>query len=339
MKITHFLSSLSLAALVLPATAQEPEQAPTVAPETATISEAPDAPDSVTGFAAEAMQEWQAIQAALQALENQPEALIALLDANMEKDLHADTKRLLRAIKAAVLNEMLNQIYLTAQTEEDVMKAKDIALQMVAMMDNEEEKKAAIEEIEQRFNDPASLLQQVLEARAEQEAASEADFDEEDAEPQPSLTEADYTRIAEIRTELEAMTTTDQKLEHLKGLTEKESEGVQSWIQPHMVQILLEEMQEIQSNGFNTVDDILKTKATITKLLNYCYPEAERAKALEILEQEYADPEALLKQVQESEQPQEQYSEEDTEDEDEAEGDEEDYESYDDEEAPVVEIG
>ena len=210
MKITHFLSSLSLAALVLPATAQEPEQTPAVAPETATISEAPDAPDSVTGFAAEAMQEWQAIQADLQALENQPEALIALLDANMEKDLHADTKRLLRAIKAAVLNEMLNQIYLTAQTEEDVMKAKDIALQMVAMMDNEEEKKAAIEEIEQRFNDPASLLQQVLEARAEQEAASEADFDEEDAEPQPSLTEADYTRIAEIRTELEAMTTPDQ---------------------------------------------------------------------------------------------------------------------------------
>lgn len=336
MKITHFLSSLSLAALLLPATAQEQEQAPAAAPETATISEEPNAPDSVTGFAPEAIQEWQAIETDLRALENQPEALIELLNANLEKELHADTKRLLRAVKAAVLNEMLNQIYLTAQTEADVMKAKDIALQMVAMMDNEDDKKAAIEEIEQRFSDPAALLQQVLDARAEQEAATEAELDDEEAEAAPALTEADYARIAEIRKELEPMTSTDQKLEYLKGLCEKENAGVQNWIQPHMVQILLEEMQQIQAAGFHTVEDVLKTKTLFTKLINYCYPEAEKAQALEILEQEYADPEALLKRIQESEQ-EELDTEEPTEDTEE--GDEEDYESYEDEEdEPVIEI-
>lgn len=292
MKIPHILTAACLAALVLPGSAQEP--AP-VLPQSdnAPTCEPTDEPDSSTGFSPEAMQEWQAIEQELIAQENNPEGLLDVLNANLQKDLKEETKQLLRAIKAQVLTQWLEEIFLTAETEADIRKAKKASTELVSLIDDDAERAAALAEVEQRFADPAAMLQQIQQARAEQESAGEETQDE----PQPELTEEDYARISAIRTELEKISGADAQLEYLHKLLTSESEGVQSWIQPEMVHILLNEMQKVQDAGIETVDDLLKVKAIFGKVIHYCYPEAEKEAAKQQLEAQFADPEALLEQI------------------------------------------
>ncbi len=292
MKISHFLTAACLAGLVLPGAAQEP--APML-PQTDNIPtcEPTDEPDSSTGFSPEAMQEWQAIEQELIAQENNPEGLLDVLNANLQKDLKEETKQLLRAIKAQVLTQWLEEIFLTAETVADIQKAKKASAELVSLIADDTERAAALAEVENRFADPAAMLQQVQQARAEQESADA----EAQEEPQPELTEEDYARISAIRTELEKISGADAQLKYLSKLLPSESEGVQSWIQPEMVQILLNEMQKVQDAGIKTVEDLMKVKAIFAKVIHYCYPEAEKEAAGQQLEAQFADPEALLEQI------------------------------------------
>lgn len=287
--LKKFLTGLSVAALVLPAAAQE-AAAPAAAP--ATISQSTEEPDNIKGFTPQAMQEWQVIEKELQGLSNDPEAILNVLNANLQKNLLEETRQLICAVKVAVLNKMLEDIYRTAKTEEDILKAKSLATELVMMMPDEKEKQAALAEIETRFADPAALLRQVFEARAEQEAAAQARAARENI----SLTKEDFARIGEIRKELEAITDNDAKLEYLHSLVPKENDGIKNWLQLQLEQIILDEITAIRNAGINTVEDVLKCKTTYAKVIRYCYPEKEKARAMELLEEEYADPEALLRQ-------------------------------------------
>ena len=282
-------SLLMLTGLLLPAYAGQ-EQADTMP----TITETGEA-DSCIGFSPAAMQEWQAIEKELANYENNPDKLLQILNDNLQKDLLAETKQLLRAVKVQVLTMILENIYQTAETEADILKAKEASIELVNMIPDEADRTAALAEIEQRFADPTALLQQVIQARSEQEAAETAA--EENAAEAPKLTEEDYARIADIRTELEKMATSDEQLEHLNTIRSQESPGVQSWIQPHMVQLLLDELNSIQMAGINTVEDLLKYKTAFAKVIHYCYPEEEKARALEQLEAEFANPDEMLRMI------------------------------------------
>ncbi len=287
--LKNIFSVLMLLGLVLPASAQEEpaESMPTI--------EATAEEDSSQGFSPAAMQEWQAIEKELANHENDPDQLLKILDDNLQKDLLEETKQLLRAVKVQVLTMLLENIYQTAETEADILKAKAASIELVNMIPDEADRTAALAEIEQRFASPEALLQQVIQSRSEQETAEAAA--EEEAVEAPKLTEEDFARIAELRTELETMTSTDEQLEHLNKIRTQESPGVQSWIQPHMVQLLLDELQTIQAAGFNTVEDLLKCKAIFAKVIHYCYPEEEKAKAREQLEAEFANPEEMLRMI------------------------------------------
>lgn len=262
----------------------------------ATVDEQPA--DGVTGFSPQAMQEWQAIEKELLGYENNPDKLLVKLDECMTRDLLAETKQLLRAIKAQVINQMLDDIFRTAETEADILKARKLITQLTDMIPDEEERKLAQAEVEQQFADPAGMLQQVLQARAEQQAAEEQAAESEEVE----LTEQDYDRIAAIRAEVETINGTDKQVEYLNGLLKKESAGVCNWIRPHMTQLLLDELNGLQAAGIKTVEDVLKVKACFAKIIRYCYPENEKKQALKTLEEEFDDPEAVLRMIQEQEQ-------------------------------------
>lgn len=262
----------------------------------ATVEEQPA--DGVTGFSPQAMQEWQAIEKELLAYENTPDKLLVKLDECMTRNLLEETKQLLRAIKAQVINKMLDDIFRTAETEADIMKAKKLITQLTDMIPDEEERKLAQAEVEQQFADPAGMLQQILQVRAEQQAAEEQTAEIEEVE----LTEQDYDRIAAIRAEVETINGTDKQVEYLNSLLKKESAGVCNWIRPHMTQLLLDELNGLQAAGIKTVEDVLKVKASFTKIIRYCYPESEKKQALQTLEEEFADPEAVLRMIREQEQ-------------------------------------
>ncbi len=281
---------LALSLVALPVTLHAQEQVP-AAPE--------EAENTSVGFSPAAMQEWQAIEKELAAIENDPDKLLAALNSNLEKELLQETKQLILAVKNQVLCKMLDDIFRTAETEADILKAKSIVTELVSMIPDEAERQAALAEIEQQFADPATMLQQVLQARAEQQAAESAPKEEEAEAPAP--TEEDYARIAEIRSELESINNSDDQLEYLFMLRNQESAAVKSWLEPQMVQILIDEMDRVQASGINTVDDLLKIKAVNAKLIRYCYPEAEKAAAMEALEAQFADVDALLKQIKEAE--------------------------------------
>ncbi len=254
--------------------------------------------DGVTGFSPQAMQEWQAIEKELLGYENDPDKLLVALDECMTRDLLDETKQLLRAIKAQVINQMLDDIFRTAESETDILKARKLITQLTDMIPDEEERKLAQAEVEQQFADPAGMLQQVLQARAEQQAAEEQAAEIEEVE----LTEQDYDRIAAIRAEVENINGTDKQVEYLNGLLKKESAGVCNWIRPHMTQLLLDELNGLQAAGIKTVEDVLKVKACFAKIIRYCYPENEKKQALKTLEEEFADPEAVLRMIREQEQ-------------------------------------
>lgn len=262
----------------------------------ATVEEQPA--DGVTGFSPQAIQEWQAIEKELLVYENNPDKLLVALDECMTRDLLDETKQLLRAIKAQVINQMLDDIFRTAETEADILKARKLITQLTDMIPDEEERKLAQAEVEQQFADPAGMLQQVLQARAEQQAAEEQAAEIEEVE----LTEQDYDRIAAIRAEVETINGTDKQVEYLNGLLKKESAGVCNWIRPHMTQLLLDELNGLQDAGIKTVEDVLKVKACFAKIIRYCYPENEKKQALKTLEEEFADPEAVLRMIREQEQ-------------------------------------
>ncbi|MBQ8479267.1 MAG: hypothetical protein IJ503_02645 [Akkermansia sp.] len=262
----------------------------------ATVEEQPA--DGATGFSPQAMQEWQAIEKELLVYENNPDKLLVKLDECMTRDLLEETKQLLRAIKAQVINKMLDDIFRTAETEADILKARKLITQLTDMIPDEEERKLAQAEVEQQFADPAGMLQQVLQARAEQQAAEEQAAEIEEVE----LTEQDYDRIAAIRAEVENINGTDKQVEYLNGLLKKESAGVCNWIRPHMTQLLLDELNGLQAAGIKTVEDVLKVKACFAKIIRYCYPENEKKQALKTLEEEFADPEAVLRMIREQEQ-------------------------------------
>ncbi len=291
MKIRHILAATCLAAYALTAAAQEPTTLPPA--DNAPTVEQTDEPDGSTGFSPEAMQEWQAIEKELAPLESAPEGMLAVLNANLEKELREETKQLLRAIKVQILTKWLEEIFMTADTVEDIMKAKTASLDLVSMIPDETDRAAAQAEVEKRFEDPAALLLQVQQARAEQESAD----DEDEAEEQITLTEEDYTRIGLIRTELESISGTDAQLEYLSKLLSTESAGVCNWIQPQMVQILLDEMKSVQDAGIKTVEDLMKIKAIFAKTIHYCYPEGEKEAARKQLEEEFANPEAMLEMI------------------------------------------
>lgn len=263
---------------------------------TATVDEQPA--DGVTGFSPQAMQEWQAIEKELLGYENNPDKLLVKLDECMTRDLLEETKQLLRAIKAQVINQMLDDIFRTAESEADILKAKKLVTQLTDMIPDAEERKLAQAEVEQQFADPAGMLQQVLQARAEQQAADEQAAESEEVE----LTEQDYDRIAAIRAEVETINGTDKQVEYLNGLLKKESAGVCNWIRPHMTQLLLDELNGLQDAGVKTVEDVLAVKACFAKIIRYCYPEKEKKQALQTLEEEFADPEAVLRMIREQEQ-------------------------------------
>lgn len=291
--LRNLITAFCVATSLLSVTAQE------IAP-----AEAEQMPaDGATGFSPQAMQEWQLIEKDLLVYENNPDKLLVALDEWMSRDnLLDETQQLLRAIKAQVINKMLDDIFRTAETVADIQKAKKLVTQLMDMIPNEEERNLALAQVEEQFADPAAMLQQILQARAEQQAGDEDALSAEAEEANVELTEQDYDRIAVIRSEVEAIDNTDKQVEYLNSLLKKESPGVKSWIRPHMTQLLLDELNSIQDAGIKTVEDVLKVKACFTKIIRHCYPEKEKKRALQTLEEEFADPEAVLRLIQEQEQ-------------------------------------
>lgn len=312
--LRKLFTALCLSTLSLSAIAQEQQDAPRA-------EQLP--PDGATGFSPQALKEWEAIEKELAQYEGKPEKLLTALDDCLTRDLLSETQQLLRAIKAQVINKMLDDIFRTAEKEADILKAKALVIELIDMMPNDEEREFAKVEVELQFADPAAILQQVQQARNEQIAADVAA--EQHEQDIVEHTEADYARIAEIRTELDSISGADAKVSHLKSLLNKESRAVCDWIRPQISDILIAELNTIQEAGIKTVDDVLKVKACFVKIIHHTYPEREKKAALEKVELEFANPEALLQKVLEQEKL---MNDEDGEEEEQI--DEEDTPSYDD---------
>lgn len=284
-----FLSVL----LSLSATAQTEAEAPTP-------SEQPPR-DSYIGFSREALQEWHFIEKKIANLEDKPEQLLSELDAHLAKDLLPETQQIINVVKSQVLTEMIDEIFRTAETEREILKAKELVLKLVEMIPDEANHEAALREVDIRFAEPAVLLQQVMQARAEQSIAEE----KASSPAMEAPTEAEEAAIEKLMADIDAMESREQQLEYLSAQRKNASPVMDNWLRSTMSEILIEKLNDIQDAGINSVEDILRTKAVFAEIIHYCSPEAEKKQALAKLEKEFADPEALLRMVKEQEETQE----------------------------------
>lgn len=301
-------TSIALAALfALTATAQQQPMQP---PPSITPTEEPE---GSTGFSREALQEWQLIEKEIADLEDKPEQLLSVLEAQEKKELRPETRQIIAVVKTQVLTGMIDDVFRSAETEADILKAKELVLRLVKLIPDESDRNAALNEVDIRFADPAALLQQVLQARTEQNAGDEQLSRLEPPEP----TEDDLVTIGKLVTEIESMSNTEQKLKHLHACVKNATPAVRDWLHAQMTELLIGELNSIQENGVNTVEDILKIKEIFGKIIHYCSPENEKKQKLKRLEEEFADPEALLRRIKEQEQFMDETEEEDDENEDE----------------------
>ena len=145
--------------------------------------------------------------------------------------------------------------------------------------------------LEIQFENPDFLLEQIRQDRAERTSAEAAASDMEEVSAE------DEERIEELDDEIEFIPNLTDKLNHLKAQLPRSSRNVKLWLRSRMSELLTEELGRLQAAGINTVDDVMKVKAIFALIIDYCYEEADKPAARRQLEQDFSDPEAIIRML------------------------------------------
>lgn len=291
MLLKHTLAAVLLSVPVLTGTAQEvaeplPDEATEATPEVTVPLQ-----DGLTGFSPQALQEWQSIEQELNRAGENREQQLSTLNAALEREYSRETLLIVQALKAQLLEDMLEEVFKTADSHADINKARELLVELISMNPDEALREEAMRAIEVQFENPDFLLEQIRQDRAERTSAEAAASDMEEVSAE------DIERIEELKAELEYIPNLTDKLNHLKAQLPRSSRNVKLWLRSRMSELLTEELGRLQAAGINTVDDVMKVKAIFTLIIDYCYEEADKPAARRQLEQDFSDPEAIIRML------------------------------------------
>lgn len=207
-------------------------------------------------------------------------AILALLDEEIKTAMPAN-QDLLRRSKAAILEmQIVNKLY-EAQTVEEVETARTCLLQEVVPLLPQERQADMVAEIETELGDAQAVLD-ALKAQREEEAAS-------------ALSESDVKLLQDA---MERVQNTGDDTEAALRIVDEAMQGASPAVQMHLkslkATILLDKGQHLADTA-ETVEDIQQLKTIALQLIELTITdEAERTEAIHRMEQEFADPAAML---------------------------------------------
>ncbi len=291
MLLKHTFAAVLLSAPILTGTAQEvavphPDEATEATPEVAAPVK-----DGFTGFSPQALQEWQSIEQELNRAGENREQQLRALNAALEREYCRETVLIVQALKAQLLEDMLEEVFKTADSHADINKARKLLEELISMNPDETLRAEGMRMLEIQFENPDFLLEQIRQDRAERTSAEAAASDMEEVSAE------DEERIEELDDEIEFIPNLTDKLNHLKAQLPRSSRNVKLWLRSRMSELLTEELGRLQAAGINTVDDVMKVKAIFALIIDYCYEEADKPAARRQLEQDFSDPEAIIRML------------------------------------------
>ncbi len=291
MLLKHPFAAVLLSATILTGIAQEvavplPDEATEATPEVVAPVQ-----DGFTGFSPQALQEWQSIEQELNRAGENREQQLRALNTALEREYCRETVLIVQALKAQLLEDMLEEVFKTADSHSDINKARKLLEELVSMNPDENLRAEGMRAIEIQFENPDSLLEQIRQDRAERTSAEAA------ASTMEEVSDEDVERIEELDDELEYIPNLTDKLNHLKAQLPRSSRSVKLWLRSRMSELLTEELGRLQAAGINTVDDVMKVKAIFALIIDYCYEEADKPAARRQLEQDFSDPEAIIRML------------------------------------------
>lgn len=111
------------------------------------------------------MEQLQAVMERVEAHENDPEAALRILDEALATAAPVMQTHL-TSWKVSILLELGQRMADTAETVEDVQQIRELAIQLIQLtVPDEEERAAALKEIEEQFADPEAVLEQFKQQR------------------------------------------------------------------------------------------------------------------------------------------------------------------------------
>lgn len=291
MLLKHPFAAVLLSATILTGIAQEvavplPDEATEATPEVAAPVQ-----DGFTGFSPQALQEWQSIEQELNRAGENREQQLRALNTALEREYCRETVLIVQALKAQLLEDMLEEVFKTADSHSDINKARKLLEELVSMNPDDNLRAEGMRAIEIQFENPDFLLEQIRQDRAERTSAEAA------ASTMEEVSDEDVERIEELDDELEFIPNLTDKLNHLKAQLPRSSRNVKLWLRSRMSELLTEELGRLQAAGINTVDDVMKVKAIFALIIDYCYEEADKPAARRQLEQDFSDPEAIIRML------------------------------------------
>lgn len=291
MLLKHTFAAVLLSVPVLTGIAQEEDitlldESTEAAPEVVAPLQ-----DGFTGFSPQSLQEWQSIEQELNRVGENRELQLRVLNAALEREYNRETLVIVRALKAQLLEDMLEEIFKTADSHADINKARELLVELISMNPDETLRAEGMRMIEIQFENPDFLLEQIRHDRAERASAEAA------ASNMEEVSDEDVERMEELDAELEYIPNLTDKLNHLKAQLPRSSQNVKLWLRSRMSELLTEELGRLQAAGINTVDDVMKVKAIFSLIIDYCYEEADKPAARRQLEQDFRDPEAIIRML------------------------------------------
>ena len=228
MLLKHTFAAILLSAPVLTGTAQE--EAITLLDESTEAAPEVVAPlqDGFVGFSPQALQEWQSIEQELNKAGENRELQLRALNAALEGEYCKETVLIVQALKAQLLEDMLEEVFKTADSHADINKARELLVELVSMNPDEALREEAMRAIEAQFEDPDFLLEQIRQDRAERASAEAA------ASNMEEVSDEDVERMEELDAELEYIPNLTDKLNHLKAQLPRSSRNVKLWLRSRM---------------------------------------------------------------------------------------------------------
>lgn len=215
--------------------------------------------------------------------EDDYDAILALLDAEIKTAMPAN-QDLLKRSKAAILEmQIVNKLY-EAQTVEEVETARNRLLQEVVPLVPQERQADMVAEIEKELGDSQAVLDALV-AQREEEAAS-------------ALSEAD-TRL--LQDAMERVQAAGEDTEAALRIVDEAMQGASAAAQMHLkslkATILLDKGQHLADTA-ESVEDIQQLRTIALQLIDLTITDdAERTDARHRIEQQFADPAAVLQEL------------------------------------------
>lgn len=221
--------------------------------------------------------------------EDDYETILAMLDAEIKTAMPAN-QDLLKRSKAAILEVKIVNELAEAQSVDDVVTARQRLMEEVVPLLPPDRQAEVIADIEAELGDPQAVFD-TIEAQRKEEAAN-------------ALSEEDFATLQEVMNRIQnAEDDPDTALRILDEELAKANDAVRKHLISWKITTLMDKGSRMAETA-QTAEDVMRLRDIAVQLVELSEPdEATRAETLQKVEQEFADPAAVLEKLRQQREP------------------------------------